>query len=153
MSECERDTAYCGLYCRDCIPSDHHLFELAGALQARLEEVGFEHYAALKSRSFPVFQNYPRFREVLEAIGARVGMSCSGPCREGGGNTDCRVRACCQEKGYRGCWECAGFRDCALLQPLRDFHGDNINHNLEVIRQHGPANWADERGKHYPWRG
>ncbi len=61
------------------------------------------------------------------------------------------MRRCALEKTYAGCWECAGFRTCPTLEPLRRAHGENINHNLEMIREHGPEAWADKRGRHYPW--
>lgn len=148
MSESERNTAYCGLYCADCIPSDRAFFASVRGLQQRLRELGFEHYAALKARGNQVFENYAVFNDVLAAIGR---LECPRSCREGGGSPNCRVRKCCLSKSYAGCWECASFRECELLQPLRDFHGENINHNLEMIRRDGIAGWSGERGKHYPW--
>jgi hypothetical protein len=147
MTESESKTAYCGLYCSDCIPSNRAFFESVRALQRQLEELGFEHYATLKKNNVAL-RNYNVFATVLDEI-AR--MQCSGPCREGGGNSACHVRTCCVSKGYAGCWECAGFRECDLLQPLRDFHGENIIDNLEMIRRYGPAEWSERRGKHYPW--
>ena len=35
-------TAYCGLYCLDCIPSDKKLFITAGELQNHLKKRQFE---------------------------------------------------------------------------------------------------------------
>ncbi len=148
MTESERNTAYCGLFCCDCIPSNRAFFDCVNALSCHLCDLGFEHYAALKARRKAVFRSYDAFTAVLEAIG---GLQCSHPCREGGGSPNCRVRKCCLSKSYAGCWECASFRECELLQPLRDFHGENISHNLEMIRRDGIAGWSGERGKHYPW--
>jgi len=148
MGDSERYTAYCGLFCRDCIPSTTKLFELTDELRQLLERLGFEHYAALKSRRMPNLKGYSTFAQVLGEIPS---LRCEAPCREGGGNPQCRVRQCAVEKGHRGCWECSQFVSCELLQPLRDFHGDNINHNLGMIQQHGTARWIAHRAKHYPW--
>ena len=41
-------TAYCGLYCLDCIPSNIRLFEILNELEKLLEEVKFDKYAELK---------------------------------------------------------------------------------------------------------
>ena len=148
MDDEERNTAYCGLFCEDCIPSNKKLFELAGELGKLLEKVGFKHYAALKSRRVPMLKEYATFAQVLREI---CSLRCAAPCREGGGSPQCRVRECAVGKGYAGCWECNSFASCELLQPLRDFHGDNITHNLEMIGRHGMAKWTGHRGKHYRW--
>jgi hypothetical protein len=148
MTETARNTAYCGLFCQDCIPSNRAFFESVRDLQGFLNDLGFEHYAALKARGNDAFNNYEAFAEVLAAIGR---LQCSRPCREGGGGPKCRVRECCLGKGYAGCWECGGSRECGLLQGLRNFHGDNIDHNLEAIGRYGVHGWSEHRGKHYPW--
>ena len=148
MNDNERNTAYCGLFCTDCIPSDRRLFEVADELSDLLRQVGFEHYAALKAKRISALEGYPTFAQVLREI---CSLRCAASCRDGGGNPECRVRKCALDRSYAGCWECDAFAACELLQPLRDFHGDNINHNLEMIRRHGLAKWTPYRRKHYPW--
>jgi len=148
VTESERNTAYCGLYCADCIPSNRAFFESVRELQRFLRDLGFEHYAALKARGNDAFRNYNVFTEVLAAISS---LECPRPCRDGGGGPSCRVRECSLSKGYAGCWECETFRECELLQGLRNFHGRNIDHNLEMIREYGVDDWNEHRGKHYPW--
>jgi hypothetical protein len=148
MIDQKRYTAYCGLYCRDCIPSNSRLFETADELKRLLAEVKFEEYARLKAAKVKALAQYETFASVLEAIGE---LQCPAPCSEGGCNPGCRVRTCVLEKQYAGCWDCESSADCPLLDGLRGFHGDNIDHNLEMIKRHGPDNWADHRGKHYPW--
>ncbi len=81
MTEDAKHTAYCGLYCKDCIPSNHAFFELVNGLRAQLTALGFEDYAALKSQRLDVFRDYPTFARVLDAIAA---LKCLAPCREGG---------------------------------------------------------------------
>jgi hypothetical protein len=38
------------------------------------------------------------------------------------------------------------------LAGLKRFHGKTIEHNHQMILEHGIENWADKRAKHYPWR-
>jgi hypothetical protein len=49
MTEEERLTAYCGLYCRDCIPSRTELYALIDQLDSQLSELHFDKYAELKA--------------------------------------------------------------------------------------------------------
>ena len=56
-------TSYCGLYCRDCIPSNRRLFALAGELESKLAELHFEEYAAHKAKGDAAFSGYQGFPE------------------------------------------------------------------------------------------
>ena len=148
MGEDLRNTAYCGLYCGDCIPSDETLFEAVEKLGKKLSELPLSRYAQVKARQNPVFEDYPTFVGVLDEMRK---LRCKAPCREGGGHTECPVRSCAKAKGFLGCWECQKRGACELLAPLKDFHGEVISRNLEVIREYGPDDWSVKRGKHYPW--
>jgi hypothetical protein len=142
-------TAYCGLYCGDCIPFNQQLFDTAEKLREELAKEQFDKYAELKSRTNQVFNEYRAFRDVLSAI---IDLRCDKTCINGGGNPNCRIRDCVYKKGLEGCWECADLEGCELLEPLSVFHGDTIRGNLRLIKEYGIENWADKRGKHYPWR-
>ncbi len=148
MEESRRYTAGCGLYCKDCIPSRHSFFDAAVDLAARMDEMGFDRYAVLKSERDDAFIGYGQFRRYLSSIAS---LRCSAPCSEGGGKKDCTVRACAREKGYAGCWECAGFGTCPKLRAFAAFHGDTPRTNLMLIREYGIDRWASHRAPHYPW--
>ena len=139
-------TAYCGLYCLDCIPSNKKLFQTLEELEDLLEEIKFDKYAKLKSKTNETFKAYPKFREVLNEMKK---LECVTLCTEGGCKEECKVRKCVKEKNFEGCWECDGFKDCELLEYLKEIH--SIEHNLEMIRKYGIDSWADKRGKHYKW--
>lgn len=141
-------TAFCGLYCRDCIPSDWRLFELAGYLEAELARVRFEEYARLKTGADATFADYPAFLRVLGAI---RGLECPAPCRSGGGKAVCTVRDCVLARGLAGCWDCGERGTCRRLAPLLEFH-PNLAHHLDLIRQEGPGAWSAKRRGHYPWQ-
>ena len=143
-----RYTSYCGLYCRDCIPSNRSLFALVGGLEDKLAELHFEEYVALKARGDAAFVDYQNFLRVLQAI---RGLECRAPCRGGGGKTSCAVRDCVLARELLGCWECQQYRTCELLDPLKRFH-PNLEYHLELIRQEGIDAWSAKRKGHYSWQ-
>jgi hypothetical protein len=140
-------TAYCGLYCSDCIPSDSSLFSAAEDLQQHLHRLKFEKYAKVKASSNKSFDHYAEFSALLHEI---INLQCSAPCRKGGGKVVCPIRDCAQSKHYSGCWECADRPDCELLAPLRNIH-PNIDHHLDLIALFGENNWSAGRKQHYSW--
>ncbi|MEW6554436.1 MAG: DUF3795 domain-containing protein [Actinomycetota bacterium] len=141
-------TAYCGLYCGDCIPSQARLFELLQELRGIAAELHLDDYAALIARRDEAFRDYAAFEKMLALLS---GLRCPAPCRGGGGKPTCAIRECALDKDFAGCWECPDRRGCALLEPLRAFHGGSIDGNLDAVAEHGVEGWADRRGKHYPW--
>ncbi len=141
-------TAYCGLYCADCIPSNQSLFHAAEKLKEELDKRQFENYAELKRVKNEVFKDYEVFKKVLSEI---INLRCAATCINGGGISDCQIRLCVRKEGLKGCWECSGFEECELLEPLSVYHGDTLKFNLRLIKEYGVENWADKRGKHYLW--
>jgi len=149
MANDREQTACCGLYCGDCIPSNQSLFDNAARLRQQLDDCQFDAYARLKSTSNKAFNAYGTFREVLDAI---LTLQCTKTCFHGGGNPDCGIRACAREKRLEGCWQCARFETCGLLKPMCAGHGETVKHNLRMIRQHGVESWSHTRGEHYAWQ-
>lgn len=148
MTNDRERTACCGLYCGDCIPAHRPLFDAAERLRQELDKCGFGAYAQYKSKGNRIFDQFGTFREVLDAM---LALPCPKPCFHGGGNPACTIRACAQGKGLEGCWQCAAFETCALLEPMSKCHGDTVRHNLRTIRQLGVEHWAHQRGRHYVW--
>jgi hypothetical protein len=148
-------TTYCGLYCKDCIPSKTELYELAARLEDLLAGLKFEKYAELKagqtywSEANSAFKHYAEFLSVLKAI---RNLECTSLCREGGGwkRGRCAVRNCAIDKGVYGCWECSEYKSCQRLEPLLKFH-PNLAYHLELIKNEGLDKWAAKRRGHYPW--
>jgi len=155
MTDDRRLTSYCGLYCRDCIPSQTDLFNLAARLETVLSELNFDRYAKLKSgqtywsQSNAVFKDYQRFIDVLHAI---RGLECQSICRDGGDwkGDRCPVRNCAIKKGLAGCWDCDEHKACRHLAPLLEFH-PNLACHLELIKTEGMDRWVSRRKSHYPW--
>jgi hypothetical protein len=149
MANDRERTACCGLYCGDCIPADEVLFDTTGRLRQQLEDCRFDEYATYKSTGNKTFDAYQVFREVLDAI---LALRCLTTCFHGGGRPDCAIRDCAHGKGLEGCWQCGDFETCDRLQSMSACHGDTVQHNLRMIRQHGVEHWSHARGQHYMWQ-
>jgi hypothetical protein len=143
----DRDlTAFCGLWCNDCIPSNEKLYSLTSELHRMLAEIGFENYAAFKSKRVAAFGDYETFLRVLNAFEK---LHCyhycrKGPCSEAGCAESCQIRVCVLQKGLQGCWDCGTYESCAHIERMGRFHPD-IKHNLAMIREHGIDNWKADR--------
>jgi hypothetical protein len=148
MFDEEALTAYCGLYCGDCIPSNKRLFEVLEELRKLAAELHLGDYTQLIAHRDEAFRDYPAFERTLALL---EGLRCSSSCRGGGGKHACPIRECALDKDFEGCWECPDRAGCELLDPLRSFHGETIDNNLDAIAEHGMEGWSDWRGRHYPW--
>jgi hypothetical protein len=143
-------TAYCGLYCGDCIRYNGKVVDLAAELWHELQRAQFEKYAAVKSKSAKELEGYGSCCKVLEAIAK---LKCVSPCRLGGNGcaSPCPIKKCVQSRGMQGCWQCHEMERCAKFEFLRPFHDDNPRENLRKVQKYGLARWATHRGKFYPW--
>ncbi|KKG12062.1 DUF3795 domain-containing protein [Methanosarcina sp. 2.H.A.1B.4] len=144
-------TAYCGLYCADCIHFQNKHSKLAGQLKEALENIDFQSYASVKSPFGSEFQQYDVFLTVLEAL---ISHSCSEGCRTGGGCSEepCQIIQCCKEKGYEGCWECGTFEACEKFECLKPRCEASVMHNLKEIRENGFEGWSKLRRPIYNWQ-
>jgi hypothetical protein len=152
MNDNRKYTAFCGLYCKDCIPSNSELFRLTKRLSELLDDLGFEHYAELKSKRNEEFLNYETFRKLLTEIQKlKCDPNCfEGPVSELGCSENCERRQCVIKKEIPGCWECAEYKECTKLEWHKKFH-PGMEKNLDMIKEFGLDNWLDKRGKHYTW--
>lgn len=165
-------TAYCGVYCADCLHYRNKHSKLAESLKRELDISVFHKYAEVKSPFGKVFKHYKEFAQVLEALANHY---CASPCRVSGGcstsgcdyphvnqNTGieaseecstggCAIIKCCRDNGYAGCWECQHFEKCDNLAILEPRCGDMPVNNLRKIKALGPDNWAEHRQKFYVW--
>ena len=149
-------TAYCGLYCGDCLRYRSKAADLAKDLVSELQNTEFNKYAELKSGStkqfdaVKQFEHYKEFCEVLETI---IALQCNNPCRVGGGcpTFSCEILECCQKKGFEGCWQCDEFENCGKFEPLKSIHGGSPQQNLKTIKELGLDKWVEHRQKSYVW--
>jgi hypothetical protein len=142
-------TAYCGLYCGDCIRYRSKAADLARDLLSELQNEGWDKYAEISSDE--AFKNYEHCREALNAVARR---KCDDACRPGGGCVafSCRIVDCCLKRGFEGCWQCDEFENCREFEFLKPLHGDTPALNLRKIRELGLDKWAEHRHKCYVWQ-
>jgi len=144
MSEDKDLIAYCGLYCGECINHKGEIADLARDLRKKLREAKFDRVSRGLSKYFKEFNKY---QECYEVLGAMVRLRCKNACRSGGGPPFCKIRKCCQKKGYEGCWECEEFETCKKLDFLKPIHGDAHIKNLRKIKKQGIVKFLE--GKKY----
>jgi hypothetical protein len=145
-------TAYCGLYCRDCIPGNPRLFELIAALLREFEDTGFAHYAAYKANKIAFLNEFSVAERFLQEV---LKLRCSGSRLEGpeselGCMKDCAIRRCVAARNLEGCWQCSLRSICEHIAGLSGFH-PGIYRSLDAIARHGIESWTEHRGKYYPW--
>jgi hypothetical protein len=143
-------TAYCGLYCGDCLRYKSKAVDLARDLQTELRKVKFDKYAEVKSAFVKELGHYEKCCQVLDAI---VKLECDTPCRAGGDGClqPCEIKTCVQSKKLEGCWECGEFEGCNKFESFKRFHGDTAKENLRKIKEYGLSVWAGHREKFYRW--
>jgi len=141
----EKDlVAYCGLYCGECINRKGEIADLARDLRKKLREAKFDRVSLGLSKYFKEFNKY---QECYEVLGAMVRLRCKKACKGGGGPPFCKIRKCCQKKGYEGCWECEEFETCKKLEFLKPIHGDAHIKNMRKIKKQGIDKFLE--GKKY----
>ncbi|MFZ5451432.1 MAG: DUF3795 domain-containing protein [Thermodesulfobacteriota bacterium] len=143
-------TAYCGLYCGDCLRFQSKVSKLATELSKELEKSHFEDYAHVKGAMVPEFLHYHKITAGLKAMSE---LYCGTPCRQGGDGCGkpCEIKTCVHKKGIAGCWQCDEAADCHKFNFLEPFHGKAPRENLRKIRKYGLENWTLHREKCYPW--
>jgi hypothetical protein len=150
-------TAYCGLYCGDCIRYQSKASGLAAELMKELDESQFAEYAKIKSgpeKQLDAVREFSNFKECRDALQAIAAVQCNTPCREGGGCSafSCGILECCSGKGFSGCWECDLFEGCEKLDDLSSIHGDSPRENLRAVNKYGFPDWTQHRSKPYIWQ-
>lgn len=143
-------TAYCGLYCGDCIRYQSKASDLAKDIIKEFGNTKFTEYAKVKRMQLPQMENYETMIQVLAVIST---IKCEISCRQGGDGCggSCQIKKCIKEKMLDGCWLCADFETCDKLKFLKPFHGEAPINNLRKIKELGTDSWAKHRDKCYPW--
>ncbi len=143
-------TAYCGLYCDDCVRYNSKASYLADELLKEIEKTHLTEYANVKKLHTKEFSYFDSMISLLKTL---KNIKCETPCRLGGDGCggNCEIIACIKNKAIEGCWECGNFKSCEKLDFLKPFHGDSIINNLEMIKTYGIEAWAKYREKCYPW--
>ena len=109
----------CGAFCGSCCRLHGRTASAAARLLAIVEGSGLgKSLTEERFASYPptVGEHYRTAKHHLEVL--RATLSCWG-CQNGGGPRDCEIRSCCEQKGYKICFECPEFsaqRPCGKMQ-------------------------------------
>jgi hypothetical protein len=126
--------AFCGIYCGDCFIHKGEIADLARDLRKELRGAKFGVFAEAVAPFFKEFKNYD---ECYAVLGGMVKLRCKRACKGGGANPGCKIRLCCQKKGYVTCAECADFETCGKLEFLKAVHGEANLKNLRKLKKYG----------------
>jgi len=145
------ETAYCGIYCPECIRYANRFEAHARHLKEELEKVAFHKYAAVDSPFGANFSHYTEFSDVLDGLAE---SGCQKPCRVGGGcsGTPCKIMECCLSKGFEGCWECDEVDGCDKFDLIEPRCGEMPKNNIRAIKKHGIQDWIAFRSPFYIWQ-
>lgn len=143
-------TAYCGLFCGDCIRYMSKASDLALQLLNELKKVKYENYVKVKQKDVKELGNYEIMVSALEAI---CKLNCDLPCRFGSGGCTqgCEIVKCVKLKGIEGCWACKELETCNNFEFLKPFHGNAPQNNIRKIKKYGLDKWAVHREAIYSW--
>ena len=128
--------AYCGLCCTDCHGYKGEIADMARDLRKEMRKPTYKRFVKFISKT-PFGKKYTNYDKCYEMLGAMVKFRCKRGCKNGGGPPFCKIRKCCQKKGYEGCWECDEFETCKKLDFLKDVHLDGHIKNLRIIKKKG----------------
>jgi hypothetical protein len=137
MSEKTQMIAYCGLYCAECPSHLGVIADLARDLRKELRKYRYDVLAAALPEMTSFFDYFKHYPEAYQVLGGLVRMRCKHTCKGGGGPPFCKMRKCCQKKGYEGCWECDEYKTCPHLEFLDPTHGDAHRKNLNILKRKG----------------
>ncbi|MBC7264592.1 MAG: DUF3795 domain-containing protein [Chloroflexi bacterium] len=106
------DVTYCGLYCGLCA-CRRRIPQQAAALRDTLHREGYD------QGYFDIPGLEGAFTAFWEGLNCLAETPCPG-CRSGGGNPECAIRRCAQEREVTVCPLCADY-PCARLEVLRNY--------------------------------
>ncbi len=129
-----RLVTYCGLYCGACA-NRARIPDQAATLRDTLRG---EYWHGFGENIFPGFD---RFLQILDALGD-PDKACPG-CRSGGGNPECGIRRCCEERELRACIRCEDY-PCDPVERLGRVYPVLLADG-ERLRTLGLEEWIEEQ--------
>ena len=134
----EKEVAYCGLYCGDCIIRKGKLAFLSQQLLVRMLNPDFQKLAWGLPDLFPhIVSDLKDQGTCIKVLKAMTYLDCTKACKEGGGTSHCKIRNCCKSKSIEGCWECDEMDGCETLAWLDPVHERANVQNMEIIKEKG----------------
>jgi hypothetical protein len=135
---------YCGLYCNACGIRQERIKTAVSNLRDILAHYSFDKMMPELAKWEPSLKHYNEFSEVMNGLVKMFG-DCPG-CLQGGGDPNCKVRSCANEKSYRTCAECREVETCEPLAPYRKGY-KGLTPALQNIRKNGIVSYAEDMQK------
>lgn len=111
---------YCGLYCNACGIRQGKIRNAVENLRSTIASYGFDKIMPELSQWEPSLKHYNKFDQVMNGLVKLFGECPS--CLQGGGDPNCKVRTCANQKNYRTCTECREAENCENLTPYRKYY-------------------------------
>lgn len=136
---------FCGIWCGSCVVGNGVLQELTKRYEELIIGYGLEEWA-------PQDFDFKEFKKGLSSI-KNVPL-CPG-CLKGGGNLECKIRACASEKNIAECIECDQPSECNNLEMLEKMRTGARKAGLMVKtddfeRQVLIDKWIEEAKRKFP---
>jgi hypothetical protein len=136
---------YCGIWCGSCVVGNGALRELTRRYEEIVEDYGLEGWA-------PEDFDFGEFSKGLASLEAMP--LCQG-CLEGGGNSDCQLRACAVSKGLTDCNDCDQPEVCGNRERLERMRTGALDAGLMVKTGKGDGReliemWTEELKDRWP---
>ncbi len=134
-SEKLRYVTICGLYCGLCSQRGR-IPQQARALRDTLAKDGFDQWG----------QNIPNFKEFWTLLNqwSDLKNACPG-CRQGGGNPECEIRKCAQQRKVESCPHCEDY-PCERIRELGKIYLTLIADG-QRLKEIGVDAWIGEQKK------
>jgi hypothetical protein len=88
------------------------------------------------------FEDYETFYKILKNMIAAFGK-CTG-CQKGGGDPECQIRKCCEDKGFSTCAECST-APCELLKVKIIAAFPNWEEDFQELKKIGLTEWSHKQ--------
>lgn len=136
--EKKRYVSFCGSYCRTC---DWFTGKIRNTFQSALDMV--ETYGFRKRLEGKA--DLENFKEALRILAnVPIDSGCKADIAQNPEDDRCRIRQCCNQKGFDLCSECSAF-PCDLLESNPGVIKFHCIENLKEIREKGIEYWIDSQ--------
>ena len=133
----ESHTAYCGMFCGDCLVRTANISETANILLEKVTTEDFKTLVAGLPKVIPQYGTLAFYDQFLDVLTTISDLDCEHICREGEGIPHCPIRSCCNEKGVEGCWICGQYKNCEKIDFLCRIHAEAPIKNMDIIKESG----------------
>ncbi|MFH0949241.1 MAG: DUF3795 domain-containing protein [Candidatus Aenigmatarchaeota archaeon] len=117
------EVSFCGILCGKCIKGKGESKKKSEQILEDMQESGLDHWQQHepKQESF----NYDDLKKGLKWL---TSFDCNG-CHAGGGNPECIIRKCAEEKRLNNCGKCPEM-PCDIAKKAKEEQGIDIEKNF-----------------------